>query len=272
MSHLKTARDRADMPAGTDTILDRRSLSDSHRRLAPLLLPGLRVLDVGCGTGAITGDVADIVGDDGIAVGSDINEALLERASARRFSRPQLHFVRSDVFALPFTRAFDIVTAARVLQWLANPERALSAMCRAAKPGGIVLVLDYDHEQITWDPAPPASMQRFYAAFLSWRAHAGFDNAIAGRLPEMFASVGVADVTLTFQHEFTARSDDDFVMRASIWAEVAATRGHQMVRDGFISEAERHGAEHEYRTWVAADAGSMTLHLAAVQGVIRSAR
>ena len=48
------ARRRAHMPEGTTAILDARSLATAHRRLAALLSPGLAVLDVGCGTGAIT--------------------------------------------------------------------------------------------------------------------------------------------------------------------------------------------------------------------------
>jgi SAM-dependent methyltransferase len=228
-------------------------------------------LDVGCGTGAITADVADVVGTQGMAVGTDINQALLAQAKARRHSRPQLHFARSDIFAMPFRHSFDIVTAARVLQWLARPAEALSALCRAVTAGGILLVLDYDHERIEWTPAPPPSMQRFYAAFLAWRASAGFDNAIAGRLPAIFARTGAANVTLTLQPEVTRRGDSQFVTRASIWADVAATRGHQMVRDGFVSEPERDAAEREYRAWVVADAESMALHLAAVQGVIPGA-
>jgi len=256
------------MPTGSGTILDRRSLADSHRQLASLVLPGMRVLDVGCGTAAITVDVADIVGTRGMAVGTDINQALLVQAKERQYSKPQLHIVRADIFAMPFGQAFDIVTAARVLQWLANPAEALSALSRAVRRGGILLVLDYDHEQIAWTPSPPPSMQRFYAAFLSWRAGAGFDNAVAGKLPAMFDRVGAVDVTLTPQPECTRRDDGDFVTRAGIWADVAATRGHQMVRDGILSEAERSAAEREYRAWVATDAESMTLHLAAAHGTI----
>lgn len=271
MTEATTARDRADMPAGASSILDRRSLRDSHRQLASLLLPGLRVLDVGCGTGAITADVADIVGAHGLAVGTDINQALLEQATRRRLLRPQLHFARSDVFAMPFVEVFDIVTAARVLQWLANPIEALLAMSRAVTPGGILLVLDYDHEQIAWTPAPPPSMQRFYSTFLLWRASAGFDNAVAGSLPAMFDVVGATDVTLTPQPELTIRGDNDFVTRAGIWSDVAATRGHQMVGDGFITEPERNAAEREYRAWVESDATSMALHLSAIHGVIQRA-
>lgn len=266
----KTTRDRAEMPHGTSRVLDRRSLAHSHKRLAALLAPGLRVLDVGCGTGAITADAADVVGATGLAVGLDINQPLLDQARTRRQpSRPALRFVRGSVAALPFAPVFDIVTAARVLQWLAQPEAALAAMFGAAGPGGTVLVLDYDHERIAWTPAPPPSMQRFYAAFLAWRADAGFSNTIAGALPAMFERVGATGITSSPQPEITVRGDAAFVEQAGLWADVAASRGHQMVRDGFITEAEREAAERDYRVWVADDAESMALHLAAVEGARR---
>lgn len=268
MSDARTARQRAEMPAGTGTILDRRSLASGHRRLASLLRPGLKVLDVGCGTGAITGDVADAVGATGLAVGTDVSHGLLQRAHERIADRPGLHFARADIFAMPFAPVFDVVTAARVLQWLARPADAVAAMARVTAPGGIVLVLDYDHTAIRWTPDPPPSMAAFYAAFLAWRAEAGFDNTIARRLPSLLAQAGAAGVEVTHQPETTTRADGDFAARAGIWADAAATRGHQMVADGFLSEADRQRAESEYRAWVAADAQSMTLHLDAVQGTI----
>src|SRR5688500_8868354 len=153
MTDTRTARDRAQMPAGTGSILDRRSLTSGHRQLAALLRPGLKVLDVGCGTGAITSDVAEAVGPGGLAVGTDVNHGLLQRARERTAARPGLHFARADIFAMPFEPAFDIVTAARVLQWLARPADAVAAMARVTTPGGLVLVLDYDHEAIRWTPA-----------------------------------------------------------------------------------------------------------------------
>ena len=267
MSDPDVARERARMPAGTGSILDRRTLG-GYPQLAALLRPGLRVLDVGCGTGAITADVADAVGDTGLAVGTDVNHGLLQRGHERAAGRPALRFARADVFAMPFAAAFDVVTAARVLQWLARPADAVAAMARVTRPGGVVLVLDYDHEAIRWTPSPPPSMRTFYAAFLAWRAEAGFDNAIARRLPSLLEGVGAAAVSVVHQPETTTRADADFAQRAGIWADAAATRGHQLVADGFLSEAERQRAETEYRAWIAAEAQSMTLHLDAVQGRI----
>jgi hypothetical protein len=139
---------------------------------------------------------------------------------------------------------------------------------RTVRPGGTLLALEYDHEQIAWTPAPPPSMQRFYTAFLRWRADAGLDNAIAGRLAPLFESGGVAGVHVTAQHEHTVRGDPDFVARIGIWADVAATRGYQMVADGAIGESARAAAEREYRDWIQSVAKSQTMFLLAVEGTV----
>jgi hypothetical protein len=130
-----------------------------------------------------------------------------------------------------------------------------------------VVVLDYNHAKIRWTPAPPTSMQRFYAAFLRWRAEAGMDNAMADRLAALFATVGLVDIVETPQHELSRRPDADFATRLGLWAEVAASRGRQMVADGAITEALRAAAEREYRRWVQEEAESQCLYLLAVEGV-----
>jgi SAM-dependent methyltransferase len=267
MTGANAARDRAQMPPGTASVLDRRTL-DGHPHLAALLRPGVKVLDVGCATGAITADASDVVGPGGLALGADVSPPLVARARQRMADGRPLRFVRADVFAMPFAAVFDVVTAARVLQWLARPAEAVAAMVRVTRPGGVVLVLDYDHEAIRWTPQPPPSMQAFYAAFLAWRAQAGFDNAIARRLPALFAAAGLSRIRVDHAPEIATRGDADFATRAGIWAEVAATRGHQMVADGVVSEDDRRRAEADYRAWVDTEAMSMTLHLDAVQGVI----
>ena len=268
---MDRARDRARMPSGTAQILDVRTLETSHRRLAEMLKPGMSVLDVGCGGGTITRDIAHAVGVHGRVVGVDIDEALIAHGRAQHGREPALHFVRGDIHALPLMPAFDVATAARVLQWLARPLAAVEAMRDATKPGGAVVVLDYDHEQLQWLPAPPPSVSRFYAAFLRWRAEAGMDNAIARRLPAHFEAAGLVNIRVTPQHERTVRGDVDFPVRIGIWAAVAATRGAQMVSDGVLTETERAIAEADYRAWIQSEAESQTLHLLSVEGVVRGA-
>ena len=101
-------------------VLDRRRLRTDHRILPELLSPGLAVLDVGCGTGAITKDIADTVGPNGIVVGVDRDRGLLERARAHCVSRPNLRFEEADATSLDYDARFDVVTAARTLQWIAD--------------------------------------------------------------------------------------------------------------------------------------------------------
>ena len=261
------ARRRAHMPDGTRAILDTRSLQSDHRRLAALLRPGLAVLDVGCGTGAITRGIAEAVGHEGHAVGVDVNASMIDAARAAHRRVPGLSFHVVDVYGLPFRGEFDIVAAARVLQWLADPGAALREMTKALRRGGRMVILDYNHEKASWTPEPPASMRRFVAAFLRWRAAAGLDNAIADRLGELLSGVGLTAIATTDQSEVTRRSDPDFETRAGIWATIAATRGHQMVADGAISEGERRAAEVEYRAWLGQAGQSHVQYLLAVEGV-----
>jgi len=89
------------------------------------------------------------------------------------------------------------------------------------------------------------------------------DNAIADHLVGLAAAVGLEDVTVTPQPEHAGRGDADFASRAGIWAEVATTRGHQMVADGAVTESLRSRAERDYRQWVRDDAQSQTMYLLA---------
>ncbi|MEF3303126.1 methyltransferase domain-containing protein [Paenibacillus sp. GYB003] len=261
------ARERAELSGKATNVLDARTLSASHGRLEQLLAEGMSVLDAGCGTGAITRGIAGVVGSSGRVVGTDNNPELIAKARQAGGDVPGLSFDVCDIYALPYEDEFDIVTSSRVLQWLADPLQALRAMKAAARPGGRVLVLDYNHEKIVWEPEPPASMRSFYAAFLRWRSDAGMDNSIADRLPGLFREAGLRDITATPRHETARRGDGDFMPRIGIWADVAASRGLQMVKDGYVTEDERAAAEDDYREWVRDAAVSQTLYLLAVEGV-----
>src|SRR5689334_17904580 len=104
---IEPATTRARMPAGTEGILNARTLAASHRRLASMLAPGMAVLDAGCGPGAITRGVADATG--GLTVGFDASAELLDEGRAQHGDCATLHFVRGDLYNLPFARRFDIV-------------------------------------------------------------------------------------------------------------------------------------------------------------------
>lgn len=91
-----SAARRAFMPPGTEKLLDVRSLATDHAALAVLLRPGMTVLDVGCGTGAITRGIAHAVSPEGAVCGIDISAELIARASAAAGHR-NLRFEVGDI-------------------------------------------------------------------------------------------------------------------------------------------------------------------------------
>ena len=98
--------------------------------------PGQRVLDVACGTGIVARTAAERVGPEGVVVGVDLNEAMLE--VARRVS-PDLELRVGDAADLPFpARDFDAVLCQMALMFFPDRLRALTEMARVALDGGRV--------------------------------------------------------------------------------------------------------------------------------------
>jgi SAM-dependent methyltransferase len=127
--------------------------------------PGLDWLDVGCGTGALTGAVAERCAP-GRLVGVDPSAGFLDFAG-RRLGRAGAGLLRADARDLPFAAAgFDRVVSGLVLNFVPDQPRAAAEMARVARPGGEVAlyVRDYaDRMEIMrrfWDAAaaldPPA--------------------------------------------------------------------------------------------------------------------
>ncbi|MFC5412113.1 class I SAM-dependent methyltransferase [Larkinella bovis] len=262
----ETATTRAAMPQVANPILDRRTVENSNRNLLKHLRAGISVLDVGCGSGAITRGIAERVGPQGRVLGIDPGEKLIAEARQHAVDFPQLAFQQADIYQFETEERFDIVTCARVLQWLNRPEDALARMKNLVKPGGWLAVLDYNHEKIEWKLGPPVSMQRFYGAFLHWRQEAGFDNAIADHLKALFKQLGLESVTVEPQLEVSRKGEPGFAVASRIWSEVGEIRGPQLVKDGFITEEDRLQAITEYDQWIVTTGESMQLYLLAVEG------
>src|SRR5260370_22099387 len=127
-------------------VLNRRTLERDHRTLAKLLRPGMIVLDIGCGTGAITVGIAKAVGPGGRVLGIDRDPEQVVEARQLHGDTPNLNFEEGDALSMSFEARFDVVNAARTLQWLSRPAEAVVRMKREAKPGGLVVALDYDHD------------------------------------------------------------------------------------------------------------------------------
>lgn len=226
----------------------------------------MRVLDVGCGTGSITAGIARAVGPEGYVLGIDRDRTLLEQARCRYSNVPNLEFKDQDVLALSLERQFDIVTAARTLQWIDKPELALRRMKAAARPGGLVMALDYIHTQNSWEPRPPVEFLAFYHALLEWRAAHNWDNDMGDRLAELFERAGLTQVSVHIEDEIARRGEPGFPEVAELWGHVIETIGPEIRAAGFLTESELSKAAAAYLSWCRDKLMFQTLVLRAAEG------
>ena len=124
--------------------------------LLPHLRPGLDLLDVGCGPGTITIDLAGIFGA-GHAVGVDGAASAVEAArELAATAQADVAFAVDDVYALSFEDGrFDVVHADQPPQHLADPVAALREMRRVCWPAGTVAIRDADYAAMSWWPLDP---------------------------------------------------------------------------------------------------------------------
>ncbi|MDH5608188.1 MAG: methyltransferase domain-containing protein [Cyclobacteriaceae bacterium] len=246
-------------------IFDERSLETDYRTLKPLLKKGWRVLDVGCGTGAISRDIAACVGPSGSVTGIDNTEKFILSGRESYGDVPNLELQSIDLFDYEAAEPFDLVVSARVLQWLHNPAAAIQKMKSLLRPGGIISILDYDHTSLEWVPDPPESMRQFYAVFLKWRADAGMDNRMAENLPALLKEAGFQSIEKINSDEHYHRGRPDYLSKAGIWAKVAGLK--QIVEEGYLPETLRLKAIADYTEWVDKTSVSMTMKLNDVRGI-----
>jgi demethylmenaquinone methyltransferase / 2-methoxy-6-polyprenyl-1,4-benzoquinol methylase len=109
------------------------------------LKPGERVLDIAGGTGDLARAFARKVGESGVVVHTDINEAMLRQGRDRLLDEGLiLPTSLADAEKLPFkSESFDLVSVAFGLRNMTHKDQALAEMCRVLKPGGRLLVLEF---------------------------------------------------------------------------------------------------------------------------------
>ena len=102
------------------------------KELVQLLSPraGERILDVGCGTGQLTAEIAKTGAE---VVGTDFSPDMI---TAARLNFPDLRFEVADATSLPFNNEFDAVFSNAVLHWVGDQLGAVHSIARSLKPGG----------------------------------------------------------------------------------------------------------------------------------------
>ena len=202
--------------------------------LAPVI--GEHILEVGCGSGVLCRQIAPAVVPGGKIIGVDISAEFLKIARSYAASANLSDYIQwgaGQAEVLPFQDAnFDGVIAARLLLHVSDPQIVLNEMQRVVRPGGRVVVMDWDFETVVVDHSNRDLTRRL----IHWRCdHHGGNNWSGRQLWGRMVSAGLVNVKVIPVVSIARRKNDSLTLSLFKAAMVARD-------DGAI-------APNEYDTW-----------------------
>ena len=158
--------------------------------------PGMRVLDVGCGSGDVTRLAAELVGPMGSVLGVDIDAETIRAARERSAGLGVANsvFEAGDATAIPDSGAFDALVGRFFLMHQPAPGETLAAAARAVRPGGVVMMLE-SHMAALVDAQHSLPESALYDEIVRWKcrvvAAAGADLEAGLSLYRTFREAGL---------------------------------------------------------------------------------
>ncbi|MFD7334826.1 class I SAM-dependent methyltransferase [Streptomyces violascens] len=228
-----------------------RTAANSAAYLVGELKPHMRVLDIGCGPGTISADLAALV-PDGHVTAVDHAPGIVEQARAYAAGRGlgNMSFAVADVHALDFPDdTFCVVHAHQVLQHVGDPVQALREMRRVTRPGGIVAVRDSDYGAFTWFPEAPALDGWLELYHRVARANGGEPDA-GRRLKSWALEAGYIDIRASAS-TWCFATEEERAWWSGLWADrtVASSYAELAVDGGHATADELTAISESWREW-----------------------
>lgn len=238
--------------AGLQANLDRQ-LAPLGRAAMAALKPktGERILDIGCGAGETSLQLAEAVGPGGAVTGADISRPMLEVARARSAGIAGLTFVEADAQTYPFEAgAFDAMFSRFGVMFFADPPAAFANIRKALKPGGRLAFVCWrrpDENPIMTLPMMAALAHVPPPAPPEPGAPGPFAFADPDRVRDVLGGGGFTDIAVRPHNEKVGGGDLDTVvgMALKIGPLGAILREHPDKRDVVIDAVRQALAAHE---------------------------
>jgi SAM-dependent methyltransferase len=238
-----------------------RTAENSAAYLLPRLKSGDTLLDVGCGPGTITAELAMLVTPGRVTALEHTAGALdLARAEIGRRGLDTVGFAVGDVQALDFPDdTFDVVHAHQVLQHVGDPVAALREMSRVTRPGGVIAVRDSDYAAFTWYPQLPELDEWLDLYQRVARGNGGEPDA-GRRLLAWAHAAGLTDVSAT-SSTWCFATPEDRQWWGGMWADriLKSDMARQATQRGEASQADLERIAAAWQTWAAHPDGWMSL-------------
>jgi SAM-dependent methyltransferase len=193
---------------------------------------GARCLDVGCGGGDVTLQLAALVGDEGEVVGIDMDPSKLAIAREEAAAATNVEYRELRVEDLHDHEAYDLVYCRFLLCHLSRPEDALRAMITAAKPGATVAVEDVDMTGRFCHP-PSAAFDRYEDLYARVARARGGDPDMGRRLPLMLLDAGLTGIGARAEQPVGFERDIKLVTPITL-----ETVADAMVEEGLATQEE----------------------------------
>jgi SAM-dependent methyltransferase len=157
---------------------------------------GMSCLDVGCGGGDVSMELARIVGAGGKVVGTDLDDVKLEiaRGEAREQGLSNVEFRLTEDSDKSLS-GLDFVFARFLLTHVSDPAGMLRRMCAAARPGGLLAVVDIDFSGYFCYP-DCAALWRYVGLYSETVRRRGGDANIGARLPHLLSALQLDDLQM----------------------------------------------------------------------------
>ncbi|MFF4535389.1 class I SAM-dependent methyltransferase [Streptomyces aureus] len=228
-----------------------RTAANSAAYLLGSLKPHMQILDIGCGPGTITADLAELV-PDGRVTAVDHAPGILDQARRTAAERglDNVEFAVADVHALDYPDdTFCVVHAHQVLQHVGDPVQALREMHRVTKPGGFIAVRDADYSSMCWYPATPGLDEWLDLYLRVARANGGEPDA-GRRLKSWARASGIRDITAT-SATWTFSTEDERAWWSGLWADrtVASAYAERATEGGHATPEELRAVSDAWRRW-----------------------
>jgi SAM-dependent methyltransferase len=195
--------------------------------------PGMRIADLGCGVGMVTGLIAELVGPSGQVVGVDFSGAQITQAREQLSSSfSNVSFVEASAVDTGLTHgSFDMVYCRFLLIHLTDPEKALREMYNLLKPGGVIVCEDGDLTSAGSEPY--SSLNAFAELWGRLGPVWGVDYTLGRKLFQMVLAAGFEEPDITFNQPVAARGENKRFLELSV-----AEAGPAFVEAGLITKTE----------------------------------